>query len=90
MIHLQRFWKRHDIVTDAMVNALKRNLGLKPEEGLMIVSAEDHVRGLKRPIPDGCVAWLVVDRRLPPMDGYFLHPSNVRYTTPDGSIPKET
>lgn len=83
-IDLQKNWEDHSVVTDQMVMDLKEELKIKPYEGLMIVKNEKHVMAFKEPIPEGFVAWLIVDRRLPRMDGYFLNDSNVCYTTPYG------
>ena len=83
-INLQKHWTDHTVVTDEMVVELKNELKLKPYEGLMIAHAEKHVMAFNEPIPEGFVAWLIVDRRLPRMTGYFLNNSNVCYTTPDG------
>tara|TARA_B100001996_G_scaffold321279_1_gene265692 strand:+ start:63 stop:344 length:282 start_codon:yes stop_codon:yes gene_type:complete len=83
-IDLQKYWTDHTVVTDEMVVELKNELKLEPYEGLMIVYDEKHVMAFNEPIPEGFVAWLIVDRRLPRMDGYFLNDSNICYTTPDG------
>ena len=83
-INLQEFWEDHSIVTDEMVIELKDELKIKPYEALMIVKNENHEKVFKEPIPNGFVAWLIVDKRLPRMTGYFLNNSNVCYTTPDG------
>ena len=81
---LQQYWTNHDIVTNAMVIELKDELNVKPYEGLMIVSEDNHHKAFEQSIPEGFVAWLIVDKRLPKMTGYFLNDSNVVYTTPDG------
>ncbi len=83
-IDLQQYWTDHTVVTDEMVAELKNELKLEPYEGLMIAHAEKHVMAFNEPIPEGFVAWLIVDKRLPIMTGYFLNDSNVCYTTPDG------
>ena len=83
-IDLQKYWKDHSIVTDEMVIDLKEELKIKPYEGLIIVKNKNHVQTFNEPIPDGFVAWLIVDKRLPRMDWYLLNDSNVCYTTPYG------
>ena len=83
-IDLQKNWEDHSVVTDQMVMDLKEELKIKPYEGLMIVKNENHVKAFNERIPEGFVAWLIVDKRLPKMDGYFLNDSNVCYTTPYG------
>ena len=83
-IDLQKNWEDHSVVTDQMVMDLKEELKVKPYEGLMIVHNDDHVKAFNEPIPEGFVAWLIVDRRPGEMDGYFLNNSNVCYTTPYG------
>jgi hypothetical protein len=83
-IDLQKYWIDHTIVTDEMVVELKNELKLEHYEGLMIVKNKNHVQTFNEPIPEGFVAWLIVDKRLPRMTGYFLNNSNVCYTTPDG------
>ena len=83
-IDLQQYWEDHSVVTDQMVMDLKEELKIKPYEGLMIVKNEKHAMAFNEPIPEGFVAWLIVDKRLPRMTGYFLNNSNVCYTTPDG------
>ena len=83
-IDLQKYWTDHSVVTDEMVAELKNELKLEPYEGLMIVYDEKHVMAFNEPIPEGFVAWLIVDKRLPIMTGYFLNDSNVCYTTSDG------
>jgi len=83
-IDLQKYWTDHTVVTDEMVVELKNELKLEPYEGLMIAHAENHVKTFNEPIPEGFVAWLIVDKRLPRMTGYFLNNSNVCYTTLDG------
>ena len=83
-IDLQKYWKDHSIVTDEMVVKLKSELGLKNYEGLIIVKNKNHVQTFNEPIPDGFVAWLIVDKRLPRMDWYLLNSNNVCYTTPYG------
>ena len=83
-IDLQKNWTDHTVVTDEMVMNLKEELKVKPYEGLMIVSKDDHFKAFKQSIPDGYVAWLVVDKRLPKMTGYYLNDFNVVYTTPQG------
>jgi len=83
-IDLQQYWIDHTVVTDEMVAELKNELKLKPYESLMIAHAEKHVMAFNEPIPEGFVAWLIVDRRLPRMTGYFLNNSNICYTTPYG------
>jgi hypothetical protein len=83
-IDLQKYWKDHSVVTDQMVMDLKEELKIKPYEGLMIVTNENHKKAFNEPIPEGFVGWLIVDKRLPKMNGYFLNDSNVCYTTPYG------
>ena len=83
-IDLQKHWTDHSVVTDEMVEELKNELKLKPYEGLMIAHAEKHEMAFNESIPEGFVAWLIVDRRLPRMTGYFLNDSNICYTTPYG------
>jgi len=83
-INLQKHWTDHTVVTDEMVVELKNELKLEHYEGLMIAHADKHVMTFNEPIPEGFVAWLIVDKRLPRMTGYFLNNSNVCYTTPDG------
>lgn len=85
LIDLHKNWKNHNIVTDEMVNKLKKTCGCKPYEGLMDVSKDDHERILG-PIPKGMVAWLKVDRRLPLMDMYCLNKEQIVYTTPYGNL----
>ena len=82
---LHKNWKDHNIVTDTMANKLKIICGCKPYEGLMDVDKNDHERVLG-PLPEGAVAWLKVDRRLPRMTAYCLNRSNVVYTTPYGEL----
>ena len=84
-IDLHKNWKDHNIVTDAMANKLKITCGCKPYEGLMDVHKTDHERVLG-PLPEGAVAWLKVDRRLPRMTAYCLNRSSVVYTTPYGEL----
>ena len=84
IVDLQKYWTDHSVVTDQMVMDLKEELKIKPYEGLMIVKNENHVKAFNERIPEGFVAWLIVDKRLPKMDGYFLNDSNVCYTTPYG------
>ena len=85
-IELQKYWddKNSEEITDQMVMDLKEELKVKPYEGLMIVHNDDHVKFFNEPIPEGFVAWLIVDKRIPKMDGYFLKDDNVCYTTPYG------
>lgn len=83
-LDLQKHWTDHSVVTDEMVVELKNELKLEPYEGLMIVYDEKHVMAFNEPIPEGFVAWLIVDKRLPTLTEYFLNNSNVCYTTPDG------
>ena len=84
IVDLQKYWTDHSVVTDQMVMDLKEELKIKPYEGLMIVKNENHEKAFKEPIPEGFVAWLIVDNRIPRMTGYFLNDSNVCYTTPYG------
>ena len=83
MVDLQKHWTNHDIVTDQIVMDLKEELKVKPYEGLIIVPENDHYKAFKESIPNGFVAWLVVDKRLT-NTGYFINDNNVVYTTPDG------
>tara|TARA_X000000950_G_scaffold222937_1_gene268583 strand:- start:4534 stop:4815 length:282 start_codon:yes stop_codon:yes gene_type:complete len=84
IVDLQKYWTDHSVVTDQMVMDLKEELKIKPYEGLMIVKNENHEKAFKEPIPEGFVAWLIVDNRIPRMTGYFLNDDNVCYTTPYG------
>ena len=84
IVDLQKYWTDHSVVTDQMVMDLKEELKIKPYEGLMIVKNENHVKVFNEPIPEGFVAWLIVDKRIPRMTGYFLNDTNVCYTTPYG------
>ena len=84
-INLQEFWEDHNVVTDGMVVKLKKTCGLKPYEGLMIVKNSNHMEKFHTNIPENMVAWLIVDRRLPNMTGYYLHDDNVLYTDPFGT-----
>lgn len=85
MVDLQKYWTNHDIVTDEIVMDLKEELKVKPYESLMIVSEDDHYKAFKESIPNGSVAWIVVDKRLPNTTGYFfINDNNIVYTTPDG------
>ena len=86
-INYQEHWKNHEIVTDEMVIEFKENAGLKPFESLMVVSNENHEKCFKKPIPENMVAWLIVDKRLPTMTGYFLNDNNILYSTPNGDNP---
>lgn len=81
IVDLQKYWTDHSVVTDQMVMDLKEELKIKPYEGLMIVKNDDHVKAFNEPIPEGFVAWLIVDKRIPRMTGYFLNDTNVCYTT---------
>ena len=83
-VELQKHWKNHSLVTDQMVMDLKEELKVKPYEGLMIVHNDDHVKVFNEPIPEGFVAWFIVDKRIPRMTGYYLNDDNVCYTTPYG------
>lgn len=83
-IDLQKNWTDHTVVTDEMVMNLKEELKIKPYEGLMIVKNENHEKAFKESIPEGFVAWLIIDRRIPKMDVYYLNDDNVCYTTPYG------
>ena len=84
-IDLQQFWTNHIVVNDNMIAVLKRNLDLDPDlYGLQIVTQEDHVRAFRKRIPNGQVAWLAIDRRLPRMSAYSLNTDNVHYSWPDG------
>ena len=82
-IDLQKHWTDHKIVTDEMVKILKNNCGCKPYEGIMIISKTQHESALGE-MPNGAVAWLKVDLRLPRMHAYFINKDNVVYTTPSG------
>ena len=84
IVDLQKYWTDHSVVTDQMVMDLKEELKVKPYEGLMIVHNDDHVKAFNETIPEGFVAWLIVDKRIPRMTGYFLNDNNVCYTTPYG------
>lgn len=84
IVDLQKYWTDHSVVTDQMVMDLKEELKIKPYEGLMIVKNENHEKAFNESIPEGFVAWLIVDKRIPRMTGYFLNDSNVCYTTPYG------
>ena len=64
-IDLQKYWTDHTVVTDEMVVELKNELKLESYEGLMIAHADKHVMAFNESIPEGFVAWLIVDRRLP-------------------------
>ena len=59
-------------INDFLLKSLKEELKIKPYEGLMIVKNDDHVKAFNEPIPEGFVAWLIVDKRIPRMTGYFL------------------
>ena len=65
IVDLQKYWTDHSVVTDQMVIDLKEELKIKPYEGLMIVKNENHVKAFNEPIPEGFVAWLIVDKRIP-------------------------
>lgn len=84
IVDLQKYWTDHSVVTDQMVIDLKEELKIKPYEGLMIIKNENHEKAFNEPIPEGFVAWLIVDKRIPKMTGYFLNDDNVCYTTPYG------
>lgn len=84
-INLQKFWKNHSVVTNEMVVELKKTCGLQPYEGLMIVNNSNHIETFHTNIPENMVAWLIVDRRLPIMTGYYLNNDNVLYTDPFGT-----
>ena len=81
IVDLQKYWTDHSVVTDQMVMDLKEELKVKPYEGLMIVKNENHVKAFNEPIPEGFVAWLIVDKRLPTLTEYFLNNSIVQLCT---------
>ena len=83
LLDIHKNWKNHDLVADDIVKKLKIICECKPYEGLMDVLKEDHERILG-PLPDGAVAWLKVDKRLPRMTAYCLNKRNLVYTTPSG------
>jgi len=84
-INLQEFWEDHSVVTNEMVDSLKKRCGLQPYEGLMIVKNSNHMKTFHTNIPENMVAWLIVDRRLGNMTGYYLHDDNILYTDPFGN-----
>jgi hypothetical protein len=86
-INYQEHWKNHEIVTDKMVMEFKEKAEIKPFESLMTVPEDNHFKAFKTSIPQGMVAWLIVDRRLPQTIGYFLNNNNILYSEPNGDNP---
>lgn len=87
-LDIQRHWKNHQVVTDDMVAELKSNLCLSYDWGLQILSPLQHQRVFGYPIPNGKVAWLKIDLRLPRMDGFLKEyvKSNTVYSLPNGAV----
>ena len=74
-LNLQKHWRNHRLVTDAMVAWLKQACACEPYEKLRDISAKEFERLFERPIPKGKVCWEKVDMR----EGAFqpLAPENV-------------
>ncbi len=60
---LQRHWRNHRIVTDAMVDAFKTSLAFKPYHNIMDITKERFTSITEKDLPSGRVAWLRIDGR---------------------------
>ncbi len=60
---VQKHWKNHNMITDAMASWLKEACGCEAHEGLMDVSDEYYFNVFKTRIPKGRSCWQKVDRR---------------------------
>ena len=62
-LNIQEHWRNHELVTDEMVAWFKKEVGCQSYQGIMDVNNERHKLLLSRDIPDGKVAWMLVDNR---------------------------
>lgn len=62
-MELQKHWRNHRIVTDAMVDAFKTSLGFKPYHNIMDITKDRYKSITGKDLPSGTVAWLRIDRR---------------------------
>jgi hypothetical protein len=75
---VQKHWKNHNMITDAMASWLKEACGCEAHEGLMDVSDEYYFNVFKTQIPEGKSCWQKVDRRYGSLQP--LAPNNIAAT----------
>lgn len=71
-MELQKHWRNHHIVTDAMVDAFKKSLGFQPYHKIQDLTKERYKSITEKDLPPGRVAWLRIDDR-PRVFGYRTH-----------------
>lgn len=62
-IHVQKYWKDHNIITDEMVSWIKTQAGCTQHEGIREVDEELHFQITGESISSGRLAWMKIDRR---------------------------
>jgi len=62
-LHIQRFWRDHDVVTDEMVQWLKEQANCEPFERLLDLDERRHIIIFDKKIPPNKLAWLKIDTR---------------------------
>ena len=62
-LNIQEHWRNHELVTDEMVAWFKKEVGCQPFQGIMDVNNQRHRAMFSKDIPEGKVAWMLIDRR---------------------------
>jgi hypothetical protein len=83
---IQKHWKDHDMVTDAMVGWLHKSFDCKDYQDLRDICASRHLHLFKKPIPEGKCCWEKVDMRPGAFQllGAELVARNTMYTDKNG------
>ena len=83
-LNIQKHWKNHELVTDEMVAWFKKQINCQPYQGIMDVSSQRHKLVLSCDIPEGKVAWMLVDNR----EGVLnIYEKQIFYTDYNGRNP---
>jgi hypothetical protein len=83
-LNIQKHWRNHELVTDEMVAWFKKQINCQPYQGIMDVGSQRHKLVLSRDIPEGKVAWMLVDNR----EGFLnIYEKQIFYTDCNGRNP---
>lgn len=84
-LNLQKYWRNHSVVTDAMVAYFKQSLGCEEYHGIMDVSKRRFKSIVGVSLPKGKRAWMKVDKRNGAMNVFS---ENIMITDKNGRNPE--
>ena len=84
-LNLQKYWRNHSVVTDAMVAYFKQSLGCEEYHSIMDVSKRRFKSIVGVSLPKGKRAWMKVDKRNGAMNVFR---ENIMITDKNGRNPE--